>query len=162
MYPKWKITICGLKLTLVVPLLTWTANTCSPLQCWIAHPLCPPSLPPDLQTPCSSSAYHSTHLQHKQSCSKFLLLYRGNWFHANYNTAPTLKHTLVYFRFLSVIPHYRLGSSPRHHNQFQGPTSHTLLGYWGQLPGDQAARTWSWPITSAYCWGQECVTQLPH
>jgi len=35
---------------------------------------------------------------------------------------------------LYCTPHWRLGSSPRHHNQLQGPISHTLIGYWGQLP----------------------------
>jgi len=35
-------------------------------------------------------------------------------------------------------------------------------GTWGSFPLGKEAGVWSWPLTSIYCRGQECVELYPH
>jgi hypothetical protein len=47
-----------------------------------------------------------------------------------------------------------------HHRVQNGPEAHPdsyPMGNRGSFPGGKAAGAWSWPLTSIYCRGQECV-----
>jgi hypothetical protein len=56
----------------------------------------------------------------------------------------------------------RIFSSPSRPDWLWDP--HILLsnGYWGLFPQGNAAREWSWPLTSNYCQGQENVDLYIH
>jgi len=48
-------------------------------------------------------------------------------------------------------------SSPPSLDWVSGPPSLLSNGYQRLFPGNKAAGAWSWPLTSSYCRGQECV-----
>jgi hypothetical protein len=57
------------------------------------------------------------------------------------------------------------GNYSPHHSVQNGSGAHPAsypMGTRGSFPGGKAAGAWSWPLTSIYCRGQECVELYLH